>query len=87
MPTHGATTTLTAATHGYSLAGLVTIAVLVLVLITAGYFLRCWLDPFTTCHHRDSRRTWRCRRCQGTGTRLRAGRHLINQILDIRRHR
>jgi hypothetical protein len=86
MSTLAATTAPTAATHGDSLARVVTVAVVALVLITAGYFAKCWLFPFTTCHHAHQHDTWRCRRCQGTGHRLRTGRRLINH-LRAARHR
>jgi hypothetical protein len=85
MPALAATPTLTAATHSNSLAGLVTVAVVALVIATAGYLAQCWLFPFTTCRHTTAHRASRCRFCQGTGTRLRAGRHLINHLRDIHR--
>lgn len=86
MLTHAATTTPDVATHSHSLAGLVTVAVLALVLLTTGFLIRCWLFPFTSCHHSDTRHAWRCRRCQGTGLRLRAGRRLLNHLRATRRH-
>lgn len=88
MLTLAATTTQTAATHSNAtldaLVGLLPVAVLFLVIGAAGYLTRCWLFPFTTCHH-AGRYAWRCRRCQGTGLRLRAGRRLINHLTDARR--
>jgi hypothetical protein len=84
MPTLAATSTPDVATHGHSLTGLLTVAVVALVIVTAGYLIRCWLDPFTSCHH-DARRAWRCRRCEGTGRRLRAGRRLLNHLRATRR--
>ena len=84
MPSYAATTAPDDATHSYSLAGLVTVAVLVLVIVTAGYLTWCWLFPFTRCRH--AHHFVRCRRCQGTGTRLRAGRRLLNHIRAARRH-
>jgi hypothetical protein len=84
MPSYAATTAPDVATHSHSLACLVTLAVLVLVIVTAGYLTRCWLFPFTRCRH--ARHFVRCRRCQGTGTRLRAGRRLLNHIRAARRH-
>lgn len=75
-----------AATHSHILDGLITVAVLALVTLVAGYAVRCWLSPFTTCHHADRRRAWRCRRCEGTGHRVRAGRRLINHLRATRRH-
>jgi hypothetical protein len=68
------------------LEGLITLAVIALVILVAGYLLRCWLFPFTTCQHIDARRSWRCHRCQGTGRRVRAGRRLINHLRAMRRH-
>lgn len=80
-----ATNTPDAATQSHGLAGLIAVAVVALVLVTAGYLTRCWLFPFTTCHH-GGHQAWRCHRCQGTGLRLRAGRRLINHIRAMRRH-
>lgn len=73
------------ATHSYSIVELIPVAALVLVLVVAGYLTRCWLFPFTTCHHADAGRAWRCRRCDGTRRRLRAGRRLINHLRATRR--
>ncbi len=85
MPTPAATTTLTAATHSYNLASLVPVVVVALVIVLAGYLLLCWLSPFTRCHH-NQRRAYRCRRCNGTGIRLRVGRLLINRLRNTHRH-
>jgi hypothetical protein len=85
MPSLAATTTLTAATHGHSLAGLIPVAVIALVIVTAGYLTQCWLFPFTTCRHTTNTHASRCRFCQGTGMRLRVGRHLLNRLRDTRR--
>lgn len=86
MPNYAATHILPAATHGHNLAGVITVAVIVLLITTAGYLLLCWLSPFTTCHHPQPHRAWRCRHCDGTGQRLRAGRHLLNRLRDLHRH-
>jgi len=86
MSTLAATGAQDAATHGHSLAGLIAVAVVALVIVTAGYLTRCWLFPFTACRHADAGRAWRCRRCEGTGRRLRAGRRLINHLRAARRH-
>jgi hypothetical protein len=90
MHTLAATTAPDAATHGDSLAGLITVAVIALVLVTAGYLLKCWLFPFTTCHH-GALTAARCRRCQGTSRKVRAGRRLLNELRTVRntgrRHR
>ncbi len=84
MPTLAATTASAIATHGDSLAGLIPISVVVLAIVTAGYFVKCWLFPFTTCRHHNARNSWRCRCCEGTGRRLRAGRRLINHLRATR---
>jgi hypothetical protein len=86
MLTHTATTAPDVATHSHNLAGLVTVAVLLLVIVAAGYLATCWLFPFTRCRHSSERHFLRCRRCQSTGTRLRAGRRLLNHIRAARRH-
>jgi hypothetical protein len=57
------------------------------VITVAVWLTRCWLFPFTTCRHTNPRRVWRCRRCEGTGRRVRAGRRLLNHIRAARRHR
>ena len=85
MSTLAATTALAAATHGDSLAGLIPAAIAVLLMVTAGYFAKCWLFPFTTCRHLSARGSWHCRRCEGTGRRVRAGRRLINHVRATRR--
>jgi hypothetical protein len=86
MSIHAATGTQDTTTYSHSLAGLITIAVVVLVIVTAGYLTRCWLFPFTHCRHTNQRHAARCRRCEGTGTRLRTGRRLLNHIRAARRH-
>jgi hypothetical protein len=86
MPSHAATGILAVATHSHTLSGLITIIVVALVILTAGYALTCWLFPFTTCRHTNPRRAWRCRHCEGTGRRVRAGRRLVNDIRATRRH-
>lgn len=88
MPTYAATTTHTAATHSHTLdalVGLVPAAVLLLAIVTAGYLTTCWLFPFTHCHHDYAFNRRVCRRCEGTGMRLRAGRRLLNHIRAARR--
>jgi hypothetical protein len=66
---------------------------LLFLLLTVGYLLTCWIWPFGNCRrcHGEGKtrsplgRAYRiCRRCNGTGLRLRAGRHLANWA---RRHR
>lgn len=88
MPSHTATTVLANATHSHMLdvlVGLIPAAVLLLALAAAGYFTACWLFPFTHCDHDYAFNRRVCRRCDGTGTRLRAGRRLINHIRAARR--
>jgi hypothetical protein len=86
MSSFAATAIPDAATHGNSLAGLAVVLVLVLVVVAAGYLTRCWLFPFTPCHHRYAFNRRVCRRCQSTGIRLRAGRRFLNHIRATRRH-
>ena len=86
MPSYAATGILTAATHSHVWSGLVTVAIVALVILAASYALACWLFPFTTCRHANTGRAWRCRRCEGTGRRVRAGRRLLNDIRATRRH-
>ena len=54
MPIFAATTTPTAATHSHSLAGLIAVAVVVLLITLAIYLTACWLVPFTACRHPHS---------------------------------
>lgn len=55
----------------------------------AGYLIACWLFPFAACFRCEgsgkkrssSGRAWRrCRRCKGTGSRLRFGRKVGNWL-------
>ncbi|NBE82172.1 zinc finger-like domain-containing protein [Micromonospora rubida] len=64
---------------------------LTLTLVTLGYLALCVIDPFgrcRTCHGTGRKRSpltrmrRECRRCAGTGLRLRLGRHAINHIKD-----
>ena len=59
----------------------------------AGYLLLCWIWPFTNCrrcHGWGKRKApigrgfRHCPRCDGTGHRLRIGRHLLNHLREIR---
>ncbi|MCN0150563.1 hypothetical protein [Salinispora arenicola] len=70
---------------------LATAPCLTLVLLTLGYLAACVVVPFgrcRTCHGTGrkrfpvSRAGRECRRCAGTGLRLRVGRHVINHIKD-----
>ncbi|MEO3747143.1 hypothetical protein [Plantactinospora sp. B5E13] len=57
-----------------------------LTVVTLGHLILCVVSPFGACrrcHGRGRGRTYRhCTRCDGTGLRIRFGRHLWN---DIRR--
>lgn len=62
-------------------------AILVPLVVTLRYAMACWIHPFATCRkchgkrhlpNRIGRGTHECRRCEGTGLRLRWGRHAFN---------
>lgn len=68
---------------GYLLLGLAAITV------AGGYAVAAWIWPFTACRkcHGDGKlrspsgRNWRrCKRCGGTGRRLRLGRVVLNHL-------
>jgi hypothetical protein len=75
-----------------SQAGTAAALTLILLLVTLGYLLTCWLWPYATCRRCHgtgkrrapiARRTFGlCRRCHGDGHRLRAGRHVLNYLRD-----
>jgi hypothetical protein len=59
------------------------------LLAAAVYLLACWIWPFAACQrcdglgrfHSPSGKAWRrCRRCKGTGERLRTGHRVVNAI-------
>ena len=59
--------------------------VLVALVVAVGYVIACALWPFAACHgcsgsgksRSPSGKAWRpCRRCKGTGARVRVGRRL-----------
>jgi hypothetical protein len=67
---------------------------LVLITVTFGYVLACWLAPFKRCRRCAGlgrqvtgirRKVRHCRRCRGTGLRLRAGRWIYNHLSRVRR--
>lgn len=67
----------------------VTLVVLAAIAWLGGYSAACWIWPFTNCRkcHGDGKlrspsgRNWRrCKRCRGTGRRLRTGRQLLNHV-------
>lgn len=82
MPHTAATATATVTpTQWATLAGL-------LLLVLAGYAFACWWWPFTACDRCEAgkirsptRKAWRkCRKCKGTGARLRTGRRVFNYL-------
>ncbi len=84
MHPHAAT-----ATHQIEAAALL---FLIMVGVTAGYLLVCWLYPFRDCprcrgtgkRRAPFGRTFAlCSRCHGDRRQLRPGRHLLNYLRDI----
>jgi hypothetical protein len=66
---------------------------LLTLLIAGGYLAACAIWPFTACSRCDgngkrrspSGKAWRpCRRCGGTGARLRLGRRVYNHLRSTR---
>ena len=66
-----------------------------LVLAAAGYALACVVTPFARCRRCDGNgkyrkptgRAWHpCKRCSGSGHRLRWGRHVTNYLHRTRHH-
>jgi hypothetical protein len=62
--------------------------------LVVGYVLLCWIKPFGRCwrcrrtgsHKRlITRRLRTCRRCRGSGLRLRHGRRIFNYFARIHR--
>ena len=86
MPSLAATTPTIPATHRDALVWVVGAAVLALVVVAVGYLALCWLKPFTSCRHRNPlrRRAVLCLRCDGTGYRIRLGRHALNRFRATR---
>ncbi len=73
--------------------GWLSLAVLAAV---AGQAVACWLWPLTRCRAcqgsrrnrgSNSRRWGRCRRCGGTGERVRIGARLVNRAMKSTRSR
>ena len=67
---------------------------LVVVAVTVGYAAICAASPFGTCRRCSGlgrigaargRRSDLCRRCDGTGIRIRFGRHLYHQARRVHR--
>lgn len=60
----------------------------VLLAVTIGYTLVCCASPFGICRHAVGLRSARtCRRCHGTGRRVRTGVHLFNLARRLTRGR
>lgn len=74
---------------------LATLAIILTPILTAatlGYSLACWVKPFRACTRCDgmgrirgklTRRPRPCRRCRGTGLRLRIGRRIHNRLTHL----
>jgi len=62
----------------------VALALCGLLALTAGYLLLCAASPYTQCSCAGGPRRRLCRRCRGTGHRLRPGRRLINHMARTR---
>ncbi len=62
-----------------------------LIAVGLYYAVACWWTPFVTCRRCDGtklRTDWRgrekpCRRCRGTGYRLRIGRRIHNRATAL----
>jgi hypothetical protein len=91
-------TTTTTSQNASIVDGAVTVGIVLIV--TLGYALACWLKPYTACHrcggtgHTETSalRRWLghgaerpCRRCKATGLRLRLGRRIANHLTRARR--
>lgn len=73
---------------GDPVLGRVILALLALVWL-AGYLIACWIWPFAACskckgarvYRSPSGKAWRkCRRCKGSGERIRTGRRVWNWL-------
>jgi hypothetical protein len=100
MLSHAATTLPAAATHGSDLAATVhTIAqaatvALIVIIAVACYLLTCAIWPFGKCRRCNGEGKVKsplgsayrhCGRCQGSGLRIRLGRHVINHLRATRK--
>jgi len=68
-------------------------ATLAATVLAAGYLLACWIWPFAACltcsgdgkRRSPSGKAWRtCKRCGGSGARLRIGRRVWNYLQGTR---
>lgn len=95
MSSTAATPYLTAATHGSDLAatvhtaGQVATVALIVIIAVAFYLLTCAIWPFGKCRRCKGLGKLKspfgsafrhCGRCQGSGLRVRLGRHFINHL-------
>lgn len=74
--------------------GAAILLLLFLSIVTVCYLGTCWVWPFANCRRCNglgrfrspSGRAWRpCRRCGGSGGRLRFGRHVVNAVRRLHR--
>lgn len=88
-----ATATHVATTHSHHLPGADVLVLLGLVW-TAGYLLLCLIWPFVKCrrcHGLGKRRALigsgfrDCNHCDGSGYRIRPGRHMVNHLRSVQR--
>jgi hypothetical protein len=95
MPTTAATPYLAAATHGSDLAatvhtaGQIAMVALVVTVCIVFYLLTCLVWPFGKCRRCKGAGRFKspfgnayrhCGKCDGSGLRVRLGRHVINHI-------
>ncbi|WP_328990053.1 hypothetical protein OG394_27815 [Kribbella sp. NBC_01245] len=100
MLTTAATAIHTAATQGSDLTQAMTTAskvatvVLIVTAVAVFYLLTCAVWPFGKCRKCEGVGKFKspfgnayrhCGCCQGSGLRIRLGRHVINRVRDIRR--
>ena len=98
MPNPAATSTFAAATHGSDLAatahtaGQAATVALIVTIAVALYLLGCLIWPFGKCRRCKGvgkfkspfGRAYRhCGKCDGSGLRIRLGRHVINHIRAV----
>jgi ribosomal protein L40E len=83
VPFPAATTITSTATNGSGLLVVAGLVLAALAVLTVCHLTVCWLRPFTRCRHRNPlRRAALCRRCEGTGYRVRVGRHVLKRLRD-----